>query len=264
VPAICGISRWESTYTCWLRMKGIIEPKAPQDIFTVGLAFESALAYLWKADNPGWRLSPGEVQYVTDKFGFPACATLDRRASRGRSRRVVEFKIAHRTDEWGDENLSGDCPADYALQVIAQQVFTGWHRPAHLVVMGPFFKHRTYIVEYDEKIVAWMLAECRKFYASLAHPVPPELDDSLSTYEAVREQHPDITPGLRVEIPEALATDWHSARAEAASTERVLRGLKSKILDTVGDAEWVTANGEVVGKRQPHAHGGVALVAKGC
>lgn len=244
-------------------MKGLLDPKPPQDIFTVGLAFEPALAYLWKSENPGWRLSPGEVQYVTDRFGFPACATIDRRASRGKARKVVEFKIAHHTDEWGDVNLEGDCPTDYALQVMAQMVLTGLYKQdADLMVMGPFFKHRTYHVKYDWRVARWMIQECQRFYASLDGDVPPDLDDSTSTYAAVRELHPDITPGLKVEIPEALAQDYHTAHAESSAAERTLRGLKSKILATVGSAQYVVCNGEVVAARQPHARGGVALVRK--
>jgi predicted phage-related endonuclease len=264
VASICGISRWESQYSLWLRMKGIIDPKPPKDIFAVGLAFESAMAYLWKEDNPGWRLSPGEVQYVTDAYSFPACATIDRRASRGKLRRIVEMKIAHHTDEWGDPDLTGDCPADYALQVIAQQLFCELRDTAHLMVMGPFFKHRIYTIEFDQKVADWMVSECRQFWESLHGDVPPPLDDSVSTYMAVREQHPDITYGLKREIPEALLEDWRMVRAEHATSERTLRGLKTKILDTVGDAQYVCVNGEIVAARQPHGRGGIALVLKDC
>jgi hypothetical protein len=262
VASICGVSRWESEFTLWHRMKGFADPKPPQDIFTIGLAFEAALAYLWKAEHPGWRLSPGEVQYVTDKFGFPACATLDRRASRGKARKVVEFKIAHHTDEWGDINLDGDCPADYALQVIAEQTFSGLHRTADLMVMGPFFKHHTYAVSFDEKVARWMVGECQRFWDSLGSNTPPPLDDSVSTYATVRELHPDITPGLAVEIPEALAQDLHSAHTEAGLADRVLRGLKTKVLDAAGDAQFITANSDIVAIRQAHARGGVALVVR--
>jgi hypothetical protein len=243
-------------------MKGFLDPKPPQDIFTVGLAFEPALAYLWKVEHPGWRLSRGEVQYVTDKFGFPACATIDRRATRHRKQKVVEFKIAHHTDEWGDVNLAGDCPADYALQVIAQQCFTGLHEDADLMVMGPFFKHRTYLIEFDEKVADWMLAECRTFWESLAGSKPPPLDDSVSTYQAVKALHPDINPGVRVEIPEALAVDLRTAHADAGVAEQTLRGLKSKVLDAAQSAQFICVNDEVVAVRQPHARGGVALVLK--
>lgn len=261
VASICGVSRWESAYTLWCRTKGLVGGQPPQDIFTVGHAFEGSLAYLWKEDNPGWRLSPGEVQYVSDDFGFPAVVTLDRRATRGRSRRIVEMKICRNLSDWGDPDFDGDCPADYAAQCIFQQIISGIHQ-ADLTVMGPFFNHHTYTIAWDQTVVDWILGECRWFWDSLAGNTPPPLDDSESTYATVREQHPDIDTGVECEIPESLAIDWRETKAEAAESERTLQGLKTKVLDTVGNAQLITCNGEVVAKRQPHGRGGVALVLK--
>jgi hypothetical protein len=245
-------------------MKGLIDPQPPQDIFNVGLAFEQALAEMWRQENEGWWLSRGEVQFVTSKFGFPAVATIDRRATKASCRRqkVVEFKIARSLEEWGDPYLDGDCPADYALQVMAQMVLTELHDTADLMVMGPFFKNHTYQISYDQSVADWMLGECRSFYASLSQSTPPPLDESESTYKTLRELHPDITPGLNVEIPESLALDWRTASIEAKQADRTLRGLKSKVLDTVGNAQYITVNGEVVAARQPHGRGGVSLVLK--
>jgi hypothetical protein len=259
IPAICGVGRWESAYTLWHRMKGLDDEKPYQDIFTVGLAFEHTLAFLWKEENPGWRLSRGEVQYATTEFGFPAVATPDRRASRGRHRRVVEFKIARDLSEWGDPDLDGDCPTDYALQVTAQMVLSGMHYPADLLVMGPFFKHRSYRIDYDQKVADWMIGRCREFYASLAEAIPPELDNSLSTYTTVRAMHPDIEVGMEVEIPESLWEDLRTTNREAKQNERELRGLKTKVLDCAGNAQRITCNGEVVATRRRSTHGSVAL-----
>lgn len=242
-------------------MRGLIDPKPPQDIFTVGLAFEPALAYLWKEEHPGWRLSPGEVQYVTDRYGFPACATIDRRASRGKARRVVEMKIAHHTDEWGDPDLAGDCPTDYALQVIAQQLLTGLKEPADLMVMTAFFKHRTYVVEFDQQIADWMVVQCRRFYESLSGSTPPPLDDSLSTYKAVKELHPHID-GSSIEVPEPLITQIQELREEIGPMEGKLRGLRVQLLDMMGNAKTACVNGQVVADRRPHARGGVTLVVR--
>jgi predicted phage-related endonuclease len=189
--------------------------------------------------------------------------TLDRRACRGKARRVVEFKIARSLEEWGDPYLDGDCPADYALQVMAQMVFSGIHGVADLMVMGPFFAAHTYQITYDQKVADWLIAECMDFWDSLAYDIPPPLDDSLSTYETVRMQHPDINTGEEVEIPEALHQDWRTARTECGTAERTLRGLKAKVLEAVGNAQKITVNGEVVAQRQPHGRGGVALVLKG-
>lgn len=256
------MSRWQSAYSLWHEMKGLLDPEPGKDIYDVGKAFELALAELWRIKNPSWRLSPGEIQYQTTVFGFPACATIDRRATRGRAQRVVEFKIARHLDDWGDPNLDGDCPSDYALQVIAQQLFTGLRAPADLCVMGPFFKHRTYTITYDDKIAGWMVHQCQKFWDSLAADTPPELDDSVSTYYAVRAIHPDIDQGVEATVPASLVTDLRQAKAALKDAEAQHRGFTTKMLDGMGNAQYAVADGIRVADRRPHHKGGVSLVLR--
>jgi predicted phage-related endonuclease len=262
VAAILGLSRWESPYSLWMKMSGLIEPSPPKDIFAVGHAFEHALAELYKADHPKWRLSKGEVQVVTNEFGFPAVCTLDRRASKGRSRRVVEFKIARDLSEWGDE-FSGDCPSDYAAQVMTQMILTGYTQfPGHLLVLSGWFRHFTYEIEYDEQVALWIIKSCKAFYESLGSGTPPPLDDRVATYEAVKKLHPEINYGAQAEIPESLLEDLRATRSDAKAAEVALRGLKTKLLDTMGDAQYATVNGEVVADRRPHPRGGVAVAIR--
>ncbi|QBP29720.1 RecE-like exonuclease [Mycobacterium phage Typha] len=266
VAAILGVSRWESPYRLWHRMKGLVEPEPEKDIFTVGHAFEPALAYLWKEDNPGWQLSPGEVQITgdADQFGFPFAVTLDRRARRGRSRRVVEFKTARSLEEWGDE-FTDEAPADYVAQVSAQMLMTGYtQHPAHLVVLGPWLKHHTYQIEYTPAVADLIVGRCRDFYQSLAGDTPPPLDDTVATYECVRELHPDID-GSTALIPADLAIEYLAASRGRKDADRRERSAKTQVLDLMGNAQY----GEVkvgddttvrVARRQPSRQS-VALYA---
>jgi len=259
VAAILGVSRWESAYSLWMRMKGYCPPKEPQDLFRVGLAFEHAMAELYRQDHPDWRLSRGEVQYETDAFGFPACATIDRRATKGRRRRVVEFKIAHHTDEWGDE-FTGDCPIDYTAQVICQMLFTGFtNEPAHLMVLTHWFKHYTYEIQFDPAVAEWIVLRCKEFYHSRSANDPPPLDDSVATYSAVRAMHPDIDAGTTVDIPVELAEQLHAAKAAVNLAENTLRGVKSRVLDLMANAQYGMSGGRTVVERRVHRAHGVAL-----
>lgn len=260
VAAILGVSRWESPYRLWHRMKGLVPVEDPKDIFDVGHDFEPAAANRWKRHNPGWRLSACEVQLVlgADELGFPAVCTLDRRAVRGRARRVVELKTARQLDEWGDD-LTGDCPEDYAAQCVAQMLFTGWRAlPAHLLVLGPFFNERIYEIEFDQQIADWMLAKCRDFYASLSSTEPPPLDDSVATYECVRELHPEID-GSTVDIDPDLGMAVHHANDDLKDAERKLRGLKTELLNAMGNAQYAVMGELKIADRRTHAKGGVSL-----
>lgn len=258
VASILGVSRFESAYSLYYRMRGEIEAEPPKDIYRVGHAFEMALAELWKLDNPGWKLSRSEVQFSTDQFGFPAMATVDRRAVRGRQRRLIEFKITHDLGEWGDPNLSGDLPMDYVTQVIFQQMVSGIHSTADVLLMAPWFKHITYRVDYDQVIADWIVRECSKFWTALHQGIPPELDDSVSTYSCVKELHPDID-GSEVEVPEDLIADIRECNSAVGELQDRQRGLKTQLLSLMGNAQTAHINGEVVARRQRHGKGGTAL-----
>ena len=49
---------------------------------------------VWKRANPGWHTSAGEIAFTNPDAlpGIPCLVTIDRRASRGRSRRIIEVK----------------------------------------------------------------------------------------------------------------------------------------------------------------------------
>lgn len=271
VAAILGVSRWESEYSLWHRMKGLLPPEEPKDIFQIGHDYEAAAANRYLSLTEGWKLSAGEVQVVLparpeDGFPFPVIVTLDRQRSRGGWRGVVEFKTARHLEEWGDD-FTGNCPEDYAAQVIAQMLFTGWTRhPGHLLVLGPYFNEHIYEIHYKQRVADWILAKCTTFYQSLQADVVPDLDTSVATYECVRALHPDID-GETVEVDADLGIAVHNANADLKDAETKLRGLKTRLLDQMGNAQHAilgSGEGEArttlkVATRSPHAKGSVAL-----
>jgi predicted phage-related endonuclease len=267
VAAILGVSRWESPYRLWHRMKGLVPQEEPKDIFDVGHDWEPAAVNRWKRRVEGWRVSTGEVQFVgIDAIsGFPYVCTLDRRATRGRYKRVLELKTARHMEDWGDD-FTDECPEDYAAQCVAQMMFSGWTtHPAHLLVLGPYFNDHLYEIRYDHDVSLWIRAECRKFYDSLAQDTPPPLDDSVATYECIRELHPDID-GTTVAVDPDLGMAVHNANDDLKTAETTLRGLKSRLLDAMGNAESAVIGDPAdpkkhlkVAKRSPHASGSVAL-----
>ena len=260
VAAILGVSRFESPFRLWHRMKGNIDPAPPSEIFALGHDFEPAMASIWKRRNPGWQLSPGEVQYIvpTEQFGYPAAVTLDRRARRGRARRVVEFKTARKLEDWGDQ-FTDAAPADYVAQVMAQMAYSGFtDHPAELMVLGPFFEAHSYTILYDEQVATVIHQRCREFYESLTDDTPPPLDDTVATYEAVRALHPDIDGSVfQVDISAAAwVLDCDRASKDA---ERELREAKTRLLDLMGNAQTAMCGDVKIADRRPHAKGGVAL-----
>lgn len=262
VAAILGVSRWESPYRLWHRMKGVVPPEPPADRFDVGHAMEMALAELWRIKNPGWQLSRPQLQ-ITREFpgGFTSLATLDRRARRGTRRRCVEFKISRKLEDWL-RFAPDEAPADYTAQLQWQMHVTGYtDDPAHLMVMGPYFEHHTYQVAYDAELAAAIEDRCRVFYQSLRSDVPPPLDDSVATYECVRDLHPDIDPAATAVLDPELAAAYLDADRAVKAAEKVLRGNKTHVLDAMGSAAAATSAGQPIATRRRNAHGSVSLYA---
>lgn len=266
VGAILGVSRWESSYQLWHRIKGLVPPEPPKDAFDIGHDFEPAAANRWRRRNEGWLLSQTEVQFVVDPdhFGFPAMVTLDRRAVRGRSRRVVEFKIArdqYDMEKWGDD-FTGNLPADYWTQVLVAMLFTGWTQlPGHLLAIGPTFKERIYEVDYDAAArdeAAWIIDECRRFWLSLAGDAPPELDKSPATYECIKQLHPEID-GTTVDLDAEEALAYARARVEFTAADDQLALEKNRLLKRMENAQYAVIGDLPVARRQPGSKGSVAF-----
>lgn len=262
VPAILGVSRFKSQFTMWHEMAGLVEPApvdaALQGVFDAGHAFEHALAALYRIEHPDWRLSPGEVQIGRDDLGFPTVATIDRRATRGRGRRVVEFKTVRSFEDWGDTD--GDqIPVDYAAQVMWQMHVTGWTtHPAHLLVMGPFFRWFTYEIPYDPEVAGVIEQRCAAWWSSIQSGTPPALDDSVSTYQTVRALHPDID-GSSVELDPAVADEYIASDQALKAAEKWARGAKTRVLAAMGRAETAMVGEQRIAKRIPHHSGAVSL-----
>lgn len=262
IPAILGISRWQSQYSLWHEMAGNL-PAAPvneslQDEYDWGHSLELAARDYWLRRNPGWRISQGEVQYTDTSLEFPNAATIDRRASRGKRRKVIEVKKARDLQEYGDDG-SGDVPNDYEAQVIWQQRITGFHEPANLILCPEYGRPRIYTIEYNPVIADAILTVVRSWNASLANGVPPALDDSTTTYATVRRLHPDITDGHEVQIAAALAGEYLTAVNEDKEITKRLRGLKTQVLDAMGNAQRAMVDDLKIATRSPAARGAIAL-----
>lgn len=264
VPAILGVSRYKSQFELWHEMAGNVDPapiaEAKQDDFDYGHAAELAAAEYWAFKNPGWRLSRGEVQYTDDELEFGNAATIDRRASRGRSRRIVEVKTARDLEEFGDDG-SGEIPTDYAAQLLWQQRITGFTAPADLVLWPQYGKPRIYTVEYHAPLAASIVGKVRAWVASLADGTPPELDNTVSCYETVRRLHPDIDRGAEVELDPELGVRMLTVDRQLKDLTAEHRGLKTRVLDRMGRAQYARVGKHKIADRRPGRGGSVSLYA---
>lgn len=263
VPAILGVSRWQSQYALWHEMAGLVDPapisQSTQELFDYGHAAELAAREYWLRRNPGWRASQGEVQYTrTDLVGIPlAVATIDRRGSRGNARKIIEVKTARDLEEFGDDG-SGEVPIDYAVQITWQMLIAQIHQ-ADLVLWPQYGLPRIYSIEFDPYLADEIYQRVAAWVASIDSGIPPELDNSVTTYECLRRLHPDIDRGAEVELDEQLAADYLRTVADRKLIDAEERGLKIQILDRMGRAQFAMCRGHKIADRRNSKGDNVSL-----
>ncbi len=270
VAAILGVSPWESPRSIWHKMRGdVVEPQRESSVMSRGHYLESGVLAWWRDRHPEFIIVDPQRYVTRDDLPW-AAATLDGLAWRYDpdddaqdqmpiETVIVEVKTSSKSDEWGQPGTD-EIPTHILTQVYFQLAMTPQAVRAYVAVLGPFLEFAEYVVERDEAIQTDLIARCAAFYASLSSDTPPDLDDSLATFETLKALHPDIDKGARAEIPPEVAAEYVAAVTDAKAAAAREVGAKSALLDAMGDAQYATTNGVRVARRQPNRFG-VSLIA---
>lgn len=258
VAAIIGVSPWESPRSMWHKMRGDVESDTRTSAaMERGNLLEPAVLAWWKSQHEDHTTVIPQHYATRDDLPW-AAATLDALAYGPDDWVAVEVKTASRMGDWGTPGTD-EIPTHYLTQVYWQLAMTPQAVRCHVAVLGPFLEFSEYIVERDEAIQADLIARCAAFYDSLAGDVPPDLDDSLATFDVIKALHPDIDAGASAEIPFPVAIRYLMAVDAATQAKADETGTKSALLDAMGNARIATCSGRKVARRQPN-RSGVSLI----
>lgn len=246
VPAILGISRFQSQFSLWHEMHGDVAPEVKDpDRMQWGHIAEASLAAWWAYKHPGAKLNPRrggtyEIAYSNDALPFDNVATLDRRgffptASPGERFHIVECKTAMTFDDWGRPGEPDSIPADYYSQVMFQMGVSGIHR-ASAVVLGPYGEPEIHDVVFRQDEFDAIVDRCVQWQASLEMGLAPQLDQSVSTYETVRGLHPDIDRDAVEYIDRDQAVGLLDRIVAVGEAEAAARAAKIEAMELMGTA----------------------------
>lgn len=255
VAAILGVSPWESPRSLWHLMRGDLPPQAQNAAMSRGQYLEAGVLAWWRDQHP--EVTDLTEQHYATRADMPwAAATLDALAQDTHGNTiVVEVKTAARADEWGEPG-SDEIPAYYAAQVLWQLAMVPDAAFACCaVLLGPGLELREYVIQRDPDLIEAIVGRCKAFFDSLSADVPPDLDDSLATFEAIRALHPDIDAGECVELSLAQAGEFLDAGDAAKAAVTRERAAKTVVLDALGKAQYGTHEGLRVARRQPSRNG---------
>lgn len=238
VAAIVGVSKWTSALACWAKKLGKIDDDLIQSepmywgstlepvirdhfIKTTGWSVQEVGTYAHQ-DRP-WQLANPDGIIVKDTGELA----------------LLEIKTARFEDDWQvpAENTLGNAagvPRHYRTQVQHYLDVFGFDEAFVAVLFGGS-KFRIFHVPADAFEQEANREASERFMGNLATETKPDWDGSTSTYETIRQLHPDIDTDAKVELGD-LGVHLSNLAGEMAKLEQQMTELKSRTLDAMGKA----------------------------
>lgn len=254
VAAALGLSPWCSPFTLWHRKRGMVGP-----------GVETQSMYWGKKAEP-MILEEYRQRHQVEWIHYPCTSYADEWRIAAPDARVidgelVEIKTADSNDayEWGDDGSSAPAavPPYYRVQCLWYMGLLNQYDMSLAVLIGGN-DYREYTVPWDQAEADDIRERAWKFWRTVVDNIRPDLDASVSTYDTVRELHPDID-GLSAEVPPPLADTYLETDLALKQAKSEAQLAKSGLLDAMGTARLATVHGTPVARRQPGRNGSVSL-----
>ncbi len=262
ISAVVGLSPWESRFSLWHRMAGLIPPDPDSDVKRRGHYLEPAIVAWWADQHPDWYVTDGGTSLHSEDKHF--AATPDRMVAKEGDPhwlRCLEVKTSNSDDQWGAEGTDR-IPPHYFVQCQWQMECTGT-RVCHVALLDAWLTFREYVVEYDPQEAAGLRAEAAAFMDSLpwgSKPQRPDLDAHGATYQAVRQLHPKVE-NRDVELEDWLGINYCEAQSGLRDARREATRMTILVTEAMGTARRARYLGRTVATRQAKRDGTPYLVA---
>lgn len=255
ISALLGLSTYESPYSLWHKMKGLIPAEPENDLHRRGHYLEPAIVAWFADQHPDWVIEPtGTWQH---KHRDWQTASPDRLIVKpGAEVALLEVKSSD-TSDWGEPGTN-QVPPGVLAQCLYQLDVTGFD-VCHVAMIGAYLGFAEYVVHRDERDMALMRERALGFLDTLDRDERPNIDDHGATYEAVKQLHPLIEP-RDVELDADLARTYCQAEAAAKAAKAAKQLVTSQVADLLGNAKRARFLNSTIAQRQAKGEGTPYLV----
>lgn len=257
VASCLDLSPWVSRFSLWHQKARTIdfEPMKSEPIYW-GKALEKVVLNRWREGHP----EHGTAHYQ----GYTWCdeALIWRHANPDFiatsptrvAHEIVEIKTSAFADDWGKSGTQ-EVPPYYLTQLLWYlDIFglnTGWL--AVLIGGNDYREYRIDKRDYREDL-ALIREKTAEFWDSVQAGKVPPIDSSDSTYQTIREMHPDIEDEA-VEIDPLIAVELLAAKEQKDYSDDCYKGCLSRLADAIGDAKAGTVGGYKIASRRAQKRG---------
>jgi putative phage-type endonuclease len=238
--AVCGLDRWRSPFVVWLEKTGQLPPSLRRDNEALhwGSLLEPIIIDEFER-RTGLVVIARQSRHVHPEHDWMR-ATVDALVAESRADEEPLGVLEVKTTNGIDGSWREGPPIYYQLQVQHQLACTGLEHAWIAVLIGGQRLEVHEVVRDDEAIAHLIEIEGEFWRQYVLGGMPPPVDDSSATHEALKRAYAEPAPGKVVEL-DARALALVQERQEAAEAERVARqrreAAESELMALLADAE---------------------------
>lgn len=260
VGAVLGVSPWTSPFALWAKkLNKIPDDFAPSEAMEWGTLLEPVILERFARQHPELTIYTNCGTWAHKdrpwQLANPDAIALNKDTGEFS---IIEIKTSRYEDEWNEK--TGEVPLTYRAQILWYMDTFGFKK-ATAVALFSGSKCREFEILADDFEMKSNLVAAEQFMDYVTKDVQPDFDGALSTYEAVRQLHPDIDPDGEVELGD-LGVHYFNAVSDFAAAETKLNEMKSRVLDAMGNAKKGLVDGDIKVTRQARSGGTPYLVNK--
>lgn len=230
VAPICGVSKWTSAYSLWAKKCGLVsDERSENEAMEWGKILEPIIAERFKAKHPELTVHTKVGSWASVERPWQIVNPDGLYQKSDGEWGILEIKTARYEDDW-----ALGVPTYYRTQVQWYLQAFGLKEAIVAVLFGGN-KSEEYYVYADEFEQSINLAQVERFMECWKNQTPPDWDGSASTFETVRNMHPDIRD-VEVDLGEA-GYELMVAAAEYDYANEKFTAAKSKVMSIMGDAK---------------------------
>lgn len=268
LPAILGLTRYDSLYACWWRKRDGLETGAENDRLMLGSVLEPYIRMRWMAAAGQPNMALTGLFRSADRpwqLATPDAATMGQELHG--QREPVEFKSWGTTDGWGDDGTDL-VPLQVRAQVLWQMDTLGAARGHVGCVFLPSGEFRSYVIGHadvphnplqhalhDGECATcddqWaMLQAAGAFWESVQAGESPSPDGSLASLAMLKARFGLSKEPKEADVPVSLMDAWDDARLREAHWKRARKDAEALLRAYAGDATHYAVDGEVFARRE--------------
>lgn len=254
LAAILGLSKWQSAYSLFHERRGAITVDDDKPQLTWGTLLEPVIAQHFAGQHPEFTVQyePGAVWAHSERPWQVVSPDARLSAQRpGSSMLAVVGGLECKTSRY-DYDWQDGVPPYYEVQ--AQWAMDVFQVPTwHFAVLFSGSDYQEFTVEAHAATQEALRDAASDFLDSLQTGLVPPIDGHDTTYQAIRQLHPDLTDEA-VEVGE-VGQRWVDAKRRIAEAEDAEKEKRSALALSMGTARRALLDGKPIATRQSNKGG---------